>query len=77
LFCVISDDSCDDSGVRCGDDSCDDGCGDDSCDDGCGDDSCDDGCGDDSCDDSCGQMRDWQQVDLLQKSLLLLQQPDY
>jgi hypothetical protein len=23
------------------------------------------------------QMRDWQQVDLLQKSLLLLQQPDY
>jgi len=54
-------------------------CGDDGCDDGGG--NSGDGCGDDSCDGSCGvsrrQMRDWQQVDLLQKSLLLLQQPDY
>jgi len=73
LLCVISDDSCDGS---CGDDGGgDDGGGDD------GGGNSGDGCGDDSCDGSCGvsrrQMRDWQQVDLLQKSLLLLQQPDY
>jgi hypothetical protein len=59
LFCVISDGICGNSG--------DDGCG--------GDDSSgDDGCGgdDSSGDVSRRQMRDWQQVDLLQKALLLL-----
>jgi hypothetical protein len=46
-------------------------------DDGCG--GGDDGCGgDDSSDDvSRRQMRDWQQVDLLQKALLLLLEPNY
>jgi hypothetical protein len=69
LFCVISDGTCGNSG--------DDGCGGD---DGSGDDGCggDDGSGDDGCggDDSSGdvrmRMRDWQQVGLLQKALLLL-----
>jgi hypothetical protein len=59
LFCVISDGTCDNSG--------DDGCG--------GDDGCsgDDGCGgDDSSGDVRMRMRDWQQVGLLQKALLLL-----
>jgi hypothetical protein len=55
LFCVISDGICGNSGG-------DDGGG-------------DDGGGDDGGDDSSGdvrmQMRDWQQVDLMQKALLL------
>ncbi|MDQ6668682.1 MAG: hypothetical protein M3Y53_10735, partial [Thermoproteota archaeon] len=72
LLCLIS---CGDGICGNSDDGCGDGC-DGSCGDGCGDDSCDG-----SCDGSCGvsrrQMRDWQQMDLLQKSLLLLQQPDY
>ena len=63
MFCVISDGTCGNSG--------DDGCGGD---DSSGDDSSgDDGCGgDDSSGDVRMQMRDWQQVDLLQKALLLL-----
>jgi hypothetical protein len=58
LFCVISDGICGNSGG--------DGCGgdDNSGGDGCG--------GDDSSGDVRMQMRDWQQVDLLQKALLLL-----
>jgi hypothetical protein len=68
LFCVISDGICGNS---------DDGGGDDGGGDDDGGD--DDGRGDDGCggDDSSGdvsrrQMRDWQQVVLLQKALLLL-----
>jgi uncharacterized membrane protein YgcG len=68
LFCVISDGICGNSG--------DGGDGGDGGDDGCGgdDSSGDDGCGgdDSSGDVSRRQMRDWQQVDLLQKALLPL-----
>ena len=67
MFCVISDGICGNSGGG-GDDG--DGGGDDGDD---GGDGGDDGGDDDSSGDvSRRQRRDWQQVDLLQKALLLL-----
>ncbi|HET7149705.1 MAG TPA: hypothetical protein VFI73_14555 [Candidatus Nitrosopolaris sp.] len=72
MFCVISDGICGNSGDDGGDDGCS---GDDGGDDGCsGDDGGDDG---DSSGGRSEQRHYLQQVDLLQKSLLVLLQPRY